>query len=190
MSKLKKIYSFFLKRKFKIIFLNFLRHKIRVNNFYYLIFKFLISKGSKTIRYEFSIFNKSYYCLMDSNDVRALNITLFNAQKNKLRLIVRLQEKFKLDYFYDFGGNYGEFSIVAVDIFEKVHYFEPNPNCVFYFKKTLREKNIDNIVIYEKAVVKNFFGNFANLKISRNSGESKIVDKSINNTLKVETIEF
>lgn len=127
---------------------------------------------------------------MDTNDLRAIKLCINNSQLNKFRLIVTLQEKLKFDYFYDFGGNFGEFSVVASDLFEKVYYFEPNPNCVFYLKKTLTETNIDNLIIYEKAIVKNSSTNFTYLEVGENSGSSTILNDHTSNTIKVDIINI
>ena len=189
MNKFKNFILLILNKNYKIILLNYLLLLVTKYNFIQKLLKFFISTDSNIIRYKFKIYDKSYLCLMNSNDLRAIKLYFNNTQINKLKLIVALQEKFKFDYFYDFGGNYGEFSIVSADIFEKVYYFEPNPDCVFFLKKTLKEIFIDNFIIYEKAIVKNST-NFTYLKVGKNSGGSRIFDNSMNDAIKVETINI
>jgi len=189
MNKFKNFILLILNKNYKIILLNYLLLLVTKYNFIQKLLKFFISTDSNILRYKFKIYDKSYLCLMNSNDLRAIKLYFNNTQINKLKLIVALQEKFKFDYFYDFGGNYGEFSIVSADIFEKVYYFEPNPDCVFFLKKTLKEIFIDNLIIYEKAIVKNST-NFTYLKVGKNSGGSRIFDNSMNDAIKVETINI
>lgn len=190
MNKLKNFILPLLKKNFKIIFSNYLRNNLKKKNLIFKLIKLFLSKSSNTLRYKFKVFNRSFLCLMDPNDLRVISLYVYNSQLNKFRLLVKLQEKFKFDYFYDFGGNYGEFSIVSADLFKKVHYFEPNPNCVFYLKKTLKESGQDNLVIYEKAIVKSFSESFTYLEVGENSGSSSISANTTNNTIKVDTINI
>jgi len=188
--KLKNFILSLLNKNFKIIFSNYLLNFLLKKNLIFKLIKFFLPKDLNTLRYKFKVFNRSFLCLMDPNDLRAIRLYVNNSQLNKFKLLVKLQEKFKFDYFYDFGGNYGEFSIVSADLFEKVHYFEPNPNCVFYLKKTLKESGQDNLVIYEKAIVKNFSENVTYLEVGDNSGSSSISDNPENNAIKVDTINI
>ena len=190
MNKFKNFILSFLNKNYKIILINYLKLLIHKYNFIQKLIKFFISTESNILRHKFKIYDKSYLCLMNSNDLRAVKLYFHNAQINKLKLIVTLQEKFKFDYFYNFGGNYGEFSIVSANIFEKVYYFEPNPDCVFFLKKTINEIFINNLIIYEKAIVKNSSTNFTYLEVGNNSGGSRISDFSMNNTIKVETMNI
>ena len=190
MHKLKNFILSLLNKNFKIIFSNYLRNNLKKKKLIFKLIKFFLSKNSNTLRYKFKVFNRSFLCLMDPNDLRVISLFIYNSQLNKFRLLVKLQEKFKFDYFYDFGGNYGEFSIVSLDLFEKVHYFEPNPNCVFYLKKTLKESGQDNLVIYEKAIVKSCSESFTYLEVSENSGSSSISVNPANNKIKVDTINI
>ena len=190
MFKLKYIFSLILNKNFKVIFSNYLHNFLIKKKLIFKLFQFFFSRGSDTLKYNFKIFNRNFFCFMDSNDLRAIKLCINNSQLNKFRLIVTLQEKLKFDYFYDFGGNFGEFSVVASDLFEKVYYFEPNPNCVFYLKKTLTETNIDNLIIYEKAIIKNSSTNFTYLEVGENSGSSTISNDHTSNTVKVDIINI
>lgn len=190
MTKLKRFILSILNKNYKVIFYNYLQNFLTKRNLVFKILKYLLSKGSNKLIYKFKIFNRSFLCLMDPNDLRAVKLYINNSQLNKFRLIVRLQEQLNFDYFYDFGGNYGEFSIVSADLFEKVYYFEPNPNCVFYLKNTIKETGINNLIIHEKAIVNSSSKSFTYLKIGENSGNSTISTDPRNNSIKVDTINI
>lgn len=173
------------RKNYKIIFLNYFKKFVFSNKFSINLFRLLFFRNKIDYQYKYIVDKKIYKIFVNTNDLRLANILFFNSQINKILFAKRAQEEFNLDYFFDFGGNYGEFSLVCSNFYKKVFYFEPNPLCVHYFKKTLKKECCNNVAVFNAAVV-NTKTKFSFLELSDDTGSSEIKKKNSNKCIKVE----